>query len=148
MSAGQKYDDDYMRSLDDEVNTTKRMKRSCSQFIKKFLLAIIVCGLIFGLVMQIIGVSNQTVVARSPEWLAGTTTTDNSGTSQTTTPDTEDTTPPDTEDTTPPDTEDTTPPDTEDTTPPAEETTPPADDDTTPPDEGNPDDEGTPAATI
>merc|ERR1712037_1002483 len=112
------------RSLDDEVNTTKRMKRSCSQFIKKFLLAIIVCGLIFGLVMQIIGVSNQTVVARSPEWLAGTTTTDNSGTSQTT------------------------PPDTEDTTPPAEETTPPADDDTTPPDEGNPDDEGTPAATI
>merc|ERR1712037_636302 len=115
---GQKYDDDYMRSLDDEVNTTKRMKRSCSQFIKKFLLAIIVCGLIFGLVMQIIGVSNQTVVARSPEWLAGTTTsTDNSGTSQTTTPETEDTTPPDTED-------------------------------TTPPDEGNPDDEGTPAATI
>merc|ERR1711934_1243948 len=130
---GQKYDDDYMRSLDDEVNTTKRMKRSCSQFIKKFLLAIIVCGLIFGLVMQIIGVSNQTVVARSPEWLAGTTTTtDNSGTSQTTTPETEGTTPPDTED----------------TTPPAEETTPPADDDTTPPDEGNPDDEGTPAATI
>merc|ERR1712037_289676 len=129
---GQKYDDDYMRSLDDEVNTTKRMKRSCSQFIKKFLLAIIVCGLIFGLVMQIIGVSNQTVVARSPEWLAGTTTTDNSGTSQTTTPETEDTTPPDTED----------------TPPPAEETTPPADDDTTPPDEGNPDDEGTPAATI
>ena len=49
--------------------TKKNMKGKCSEFISKFFLAIVVCGLIAGLVLQIIGMSHAEVIAKSPAWL-------------------------------------------------------------------------------
>ena len=49
--------------------TKKNMKGKCSEFFSKFFLAIVVCGLIAGLVLQIIGMSHAEVIAKSPAWL-------------------------------------------------------------------------------